>query len=193
MKYINFSQLRSFHAVSKTGSITQASKLLNVSQPTITKQIQLLEQYYSINLINRHARGISLTDLGNKLYEITFHDSNLSIVRDEIINLFNNNFETAKKYITQKIAYSGFKTPAITIKATETDASLDNTNEKLSAALSAVTSLRAQVGSGKQDFNIILSDGSVMSMAFTTRTNKVGAMHKLGQFQNLAVKFNKIS
>ena len=124
----------------------------------------------------------------NRLY-----DSNLSIVRDEIINLFNNNFETAKKYITQKIAYSGFKTPAITIKATETDASLDNTNEKLSAALSAVTSLRAQVGSGKQDYNIILSDGSVMSMAFTTRTNKVGAMHKLGQFQNLAVKFNKIS
>jgi hypothetical protein len=59
--------------------------------------------------------------------------------------------------------------------------------------LSAVTSVRASVGSGKQDFNIELSDGSVMSMAFTTRTNKVGAMHKLGQFQNLAVKFNKIS
>ena len=124
----------------------------------------------------------------NRLY-----DSNLSIVRDEIINLFNNNFTTAKKYITQKIAYSGFATPAITVKATETDARLDNTNEKLSAALTSVTSLRAQVGSGKQDFNIILSDGSVMSMAFTTRTNKVGASHKLGQFQNLAVKFNKIS
>ena len=124
----------------------------------------------------------------NRLY-----DSNLSIIRDELINLFNNNFTTAKKYITQKIAYSGFATPAITVKATETDARLDNTNEKLSAALTSVTSLRAQVGSGKQDFNIILSDGSVMSMAFTTRTNKVGAMHKLGQFQNLAVKFNKIS
>ena len=124
----------------------------------------------------------------NRLY-----DSNLSIVRQEIINLFNSNFTMAKKYITQKIAYSGFKTPAITVKATETDASLDNTNEKLSAALSAVTSVRAQAGSGKQDFNIVLSDGSVMSMAFTTRTNKVGAMHKMGQFQNLAVKFNKIS
>ena len=124
----------------------------------------------------------------NRLY-----DSNLSIIRDELINLFNNNFTTAKKYITQKIAYSGFATPAITVKATETDARLDNTNEKLSAALTSVTGLRAQVGSGKQDFNIILSDGSVMSMAFTTRTNKVGASHKLGQFQNLAVKFNKIS
>ena len=59
--------------------------------------------------------------------------------------------------------------------------------------MTAVTSVRAQAGSGKQDFNIVLSDGSVMSMAFTTRTNKVGAMHKMGQFQNLAVKFNKIS
>ena len=71
MKYINFSQLRSFHAVAKTGSITQASKLLSVSQPTITKQLQLLESFYQINLINRHARGISLTELGKKLYEIT--------------------------------------------------------------------------------------------------------------------------
>ena len=52
MKYINFSQLRSFHAVSKTGSITQASKLLKVSQPTITKQIQLLEDYPLVFLIH---------------------------------------------------------------------------------------------------------------------------------------------
>ena len=46
MKYINFSQLRSFHAVAKTESITLAAKLLTISQPTITKQIQLLEEFY---------------------------------------------------------------------------------------------------------------------------------------------------
>ena len=45
MKYINFSQLRSFHAVAKSQSITLAAKLLNISQPTITKQIQLLEEF----------------------------------------------------------------------------------------------------------------------------------------------------
>ena len=61
MKYINFSQLRSFHAVAQTESITLASKLLNISQPTITKQIQLLEEFYSILVINRHARGVTLT------------------------------------------------------------------------------------------------------------------------------------
>ena len=51
MKYINFSQLRSFHAVAQTQSITEASKLLNISQPTITKQIQLLEEYYKVSVI----------------------------------------------------------------------------------------------------------------------------------------------
>ena len=54
----------------------------------ITKQIQLLEQYYSINLINRHARGISLTDLGNKLYEIT---SNIFELEESAIDLFSSN------------------------------------------------------------------------------------------------------
>jgi len=93
MKYINFSQLRSFHAVSKTGSITKASKLLSVSQPTITKQLQLIESYYKVNLINRHARGITLTDLGKKLYEITLSIFDLE---EEAINLFSSNLNVHK-------------------------------------------------------------------------------------------------
>jgi len=88
MKYINFSQLRSFHAVAKTESITLASKLLNISQPTITKQIQLLEEFYSINVINRHARGVTLTDLGKKLYEIT---SDIFELEEKAIQLFSSN------------------------------------------------------------------------------------------------------
>ena len=88
MKYINFSQLRSFHAVAKTESITLASKLLNISQPTITKQIQLLEEFYSINVINRHARGVTLTDLGAKLYEVT---SGIFELEEKAIELFSSN------------------------------------------------------------------------------------------------------
>tara|TARA_Y100000996_G_scaffold146661_1_gene112933 strand:+ start:121 stop:1005 length:885 start_codon:yes stop_codon:yes gene_type:complete len=88
MKYINFSQLRSFHAVAKTQSITLASKLLNISQPTITKQIQLLEEFYSINVINRHARGVTLTDLGKKLYEVT---SGIFELEEKAIQLFSSN------------------------------------------------------------------------------------------------------
>ena len=71
-----------------------------------------------------------------------------------------------KKYITQKIAYSGFKTPAITVKATETDLVWIILMKNSLQGLSAGTSVRASVGSGKQDFNIALSDGSVMSMFY---------------------------
>ena len=56
MKYINFNQLRSFHAVAKTNSITEAAKLLQISQPTITKQIQLLEENltdYNVEELNK--------------------------------------------------------------------------------------------------------------------------------------------
>tara|TARA_B100000029_G_scaffold511822_1_gene606852 strand:+ start:1815 stop:2705 length:891 start_codon:yes stop_codon:yes gene_type:complete len=88
MKYINFNQLRSFHAVAETSSITKASKLLKISQPTITKQIQMLEEYYSISVINRHARGISLTELGKSLYEIT---SKIFDLEEEAIELFSSN------------------------------------------------------------------------------------------------------
>lgn len=93
MKYINFSQLRSFHAVAQTESITLASKLLNISQPTITKQIQLLEEFYSILVINRHARGVTLTELGKKLFVIT---SNLFELEEEAINLFSSNLNIHK-------------------------------------------------------------------------------------------------
>lgn len=93
MKYINFSQLRSFHAVAQTESITLASKLLSISQPTITKQIQLLEEFYSISVINRHARGVTLTELGKKLFVIT---SNLFELEEEAINLFSSDLNIHK-------------------------------------------------------------------------------------------------
>ena len=93
MKYINFSQLRSFHAVAQTESITLASKLLNISQPTITKQIQLLEEFYSVLVINRHARGVTLTELGKKLFVIT---SNLFELEEEAINLFSSDLNIHK-------------------------------------------------------------------------------------------------
>ena len=93
MKYINFSQLRSFHAVAKTESITLASKLLNISQPTITKQIQLLEEFYSINVINRHARGVTLTELGKKLYQLT---TGIFELEESAIQLFSSNLNIHK-------------------------------------------------------------------------------------------------
>ena len=97
MKYINFNQLRSFHAVAKTNSITEASKLLKISQPTITKQIQLLEANYAIAVINRHGRGVSLTELGKSLYVIT---SKIFDLEEEAIELFSSDLNINKGTLT---------------------------------------------------------------------------------------------
>ena len=97
MKYINFNQLRSFHAVAKTNSITEAAKLLQISQPTITKQIQLLEEYYTITVINRHARGVSLTELGKSLYAVTLKIFELE---EEAIELFSSDLNINQGTLT---------------------------------------------------------------------------------------------
>ena len=70
---------------------------------------------------------------------------------------------------------------------------IDNTYDQLQAGLEAATSIVASVGASKQEFIITLSDGITLNMEFSTRTNKSGFLHKLGQFENLAVKFNSIS
>ena len=70
---------------------------------------------------------------------------------------------------------------------------MDNTYDQLSAGLEAATSIVASAGRAKQDFIIKLSDGITLDMEFSTRSNKSGFLHKLGQFENLSVKFNAIN
>jgi len=62
-----YTQLRSFHAVAREGSVTAASRVIGVSQPTITTQIKALEQSYGVALFHRGPRGLELTDLGRDL------------------------------------------------------------------------------------------------------------------------------
>ena len=63
----------------------------------------------------------------------------------------------------------------------------------ISAGLEAATSIFASPGGSKQAFILKLTDGITLDMEFSTRTNKSGFLHKLGQFENLAVKFNAVS
>ena len=68
---MKYTQLRSFHAVAKVGSFTGAAKELNVSQPTISEQVRMLEATYGIEVFNRAQRNINLTTTGRSLFEIT--------------------------------------------------------------------------------------------------------------------------
>jgi len=68
---MHFVQMRSFHAVAITGSFVGASRLLHVSQPTITTQVKALEDLYGVELFARKGRGVQLTEAGKDLFSIT--------------------------------------------------------------------------------------------------------------------------
>mgnify|MGYP001162557874 FL=1 len=124
----------------------------------------------------------------NRLYDI-----NLSLVRDATVRLFNSDFNKTKKFIKSQILKTQLKTPFIKVKTTRTSAFVSEIYDQLSAGLEAATSIVASVGGSKQDFILKLSDGITLNMEFSVRTNKSGFEHKLGQFENLAIKFNAIS
>ena len=61
-------QLEYFIAAGETGSITQASERINISQPSISTAISQLEQELDVQLfIRHHAQGLSLTPAGRTM------------------------------------------------------------------------------------------------------------------------------
>jgi len=62
-------QLRYFLAVVEAGSLSRAAAMLNLSEPALSKSIRLLEQSLHVQLLERHARGISPTVFGRALAE----------------------------------------------------------------------------------------------------------------------------
>lgn len=71
LPYVSFNQLRSFHAVALTGSVTAAARLLHVGQPTVTTQLRQLEASYKVELAHRLSDGIRLTEMGQRLFTLT--------------------------------------------------------------------------------------------------------------------------
>ncbi|EJQ46804.1 hypothetical protein IEQ_03993 [Bacillus cereus BAG6X1-2] len=56
--------VRSFIEVKHTRSLSKASKLLHISQPALSKQIQRLEANLEVTLLKRSAQGVELTEAG---------------------------------------------------------------------------------------------------------------------------------
>lgn len=60
--------LTTFCRVIDEGSFTKAAESLNLSQPTVTKQIQRLETIFGMPLIDRTQRELSVTEAGEVVY-----------------------------------------------------------------------------------------------------------------------------
>lgn len=60
--------LRYFVEVVRQRSFTRAAELLHISQPSISKMVKNLEAELGVNLLDRSARTVTLTDAGEVVY-----------------------------------------------------------------------------------------------------------------------------
>ncbi len=60
--------LRAFVETVDAGTLSRAARHLDISQPSLTAQIQRLEKHLGVPLFDRHGRGVTLTDAGKALY-----------------------------------------------------------------------------------------------------------------------------
>jgi DNA-binding transcriptional LysR family regulator len=61
---MNWGNLEYFLAVARTGSLSSASKILEVNHSTVARRLDKLEDQLNIKLFKRHNRGYQLTEHG---------------------------------------------------------------------------------------------------------------------------------
>ncbi len=69
MNFLNYHHLQYFWTAVREGGITKASAVLHLTQPTLSKQIRLLEEQLGEALFDRSGRRLVLTDAGRIVYQ----------------------------------------------------------------------------------------------------------------------------
>jgi DNA-binding transcriptional LysR family regulator len=66
---MDFKRLKYFSRIAEIGSLNQAADRLLISQPSLSRQMRLLEEELGVRLFDRHRRGMRLTREGDDLYQ----------------------------------------------------------------------------------------------------------------------------
>jgi Transcriptional regulator len=77
---MNFNHLKAFYNVADCKSFTLAARRLNISQPTLSLQVQSLEKRYGVVLIKRNRKSFELTEEGKVIF--TYAQSIFSLAND---------------------------------------------------------------------------------------------------------------
>ncbi|WP_180980606.1 LysR family transcriptional regulator [Vibrio diazotrophicus] len=67
---IDWNQIKYFIIAAECGSFTAASKMINVSQPTLGRQISSLEENLGVILFERNGNRLNLSNIGKHIYHI---------------------------------------------------------------------------------------------------------------------------
>ena len=68
MEWLNYHHLLYFWTVAREGSVTKASEILGLAQPTVSGQLKALEESLDEKLFARSGRRLVLTDVGRTVY-----------------------------------------------------------------------------------------------------------------------------
>lgn len=131
-----------------------------------------------------------------------YYDDQLKWVRQTLCDLINKNPEKAKRWLLQEVAKEDPNVPLVVIKAygDKYPAGIKKLEDEDLLKNCVVDSKKTNgikaypdKGSSKQSWFIDLTCKThTTTLKFSIRTNKTGTSHKLGQYVNLAVKFNGI-
>ena len=102
---LNLDRLRALHAVSAHGSIIAAAETLNVTTSAVSQQLAKLELETGQQLLERHGRGVRLTDAANALVSRT--QRVLSLLEEAEAGL-----ETDDHVVAGQITIAAFATAA---------------------------------------------------------------------------------
>jgi len=102
---LNLDRLRALHAVSAHGSIIAAAETLNVTTSAVSQQLAKLEQETGQTLLERHGRGVRLTDAAAALVSRT--QAVLSLLEEAEAEL-----EATDTAVAGQITISAFATAA---------------------------------------------------------------------------------
>lgn len=88
---MNIHHLEYFLEVIRQGSFSKAASTLHITQPSISKMVQSLEDELGVILINRNTKPLELTDAGQAIIEqaqqIVNLFQNLTVELDDVIHL----------------------------------------------------------------------------------------------------------
>ena len=101
---MDWDKLKIFYAVAESGSFTKATTNLNLSQSAISRQIQSLEYELKVQLFERHARGLSLTENGEYLYK-TAHEVISKLKEVESAFVDKKNKPSGKLTVTTVVSF----------------------------------------------------------------------------------------
>ena len=129
-----------------------------------------------------------------KRYE-ALYDEQLKFVRQYLCNMMNQYPKKAKQWLLSEVAAEQEDVPLIVVKAAnDTIKIIDDENVikdcvQTSKKINGIKAYPSKTS--KQNWHIDLTCRThTTTLNFSIRTNKTGINHKLGQYINLAVKFN---